>query len=56
MDRPLARSGPRVDGEAGDRVLTGKWSGTEVKIDDEELLVLKEDEVLCMLKQGGNER
>jgi chaperonin GroES len=30
----------------GDKVLIGKWSGTEVKIDDEELLILKEDEIL----------
>jgi len=33
----------------GDKVLIGKWSGTEVKIDDEELLILKEDEVLGIL-------
>ena len=32
--------------EPGDKVLIGKWSGTEVKIDGEELLILKEDEVL----------
>jgi chaperonin GroES len=35
--------------EPGDKVLIGKWSGTEVKIDDEELLILKEDEVLGVL-------
>ena len=34
---------------AGDKVLIGKWSGTEVKIDDEELLILKEDEILGIL-------
>jgi len=33
----------------GDKVLIGKWSGTEVKIDGEELLILKEDEVLGVL-------
>lgn len=33
----------------GDRVLLGKWSGTEVKIDGEEYLILKEDEVLGVL-------
>jgi chaperonin GroES len=33
----------------GDRVLIGKWSGTEVKIDDDEYLILKEDEVLGIL-------
>ena len=34
----------------GDKVLIGKWSGTEVKVDDEELLILKEDEVLGILE------
>jgi chaperonin GroES len=33
----------------GDKVLIGKWSGTEVKIGDEELLILKEDEILGIL-------
>jgi chaperonin GroES len=33
----------------GDKVLIGKWSGTEVKLDGEELLILKEDEVLGVL-------
>lgn len=36
--------------KAGDRVLIGKWSGTEVKVDGEELLILKEDEVLGILE------
>jgi chaperonin GroES len=35
--------------KAGDRVLVGKWSGSEVKIDGEEYLILKEDEVLGIL-------
>jgi chaperonin GroES len=35
--------------KAGDKVLIGKWSGTEVKIDGDELLILKEDEVLGIL-------
>ena len=35
-----------LDLKAGDKVLIGKWSGTEVKIDGEELLILKEDEIL----------
>lgn len=35
--------------KAGDKVLLGKYSGTEVKIDDEEYLILKEDEVLVVL-------
>jgi chaperonin GroES len=36
--------------EAGDVVLIGKWSGTEVTIDSEEYLILKEDEVLGVLR------
>ncbi len=32
--------------KAGDRVLVGKWSGTEVKIDGEEYVIVKEDELL----------
>ena len=35
--------------KAGDRVLVGKWSGSEVKIDGEEYLILKEDEILGIL-------
>ena len=35
--------------KAGDKVLIGKWAGTEVKIDDEDLLILKEDEILGIL-------
>ena len=35
-----------IDIEAGDRVLFGKWSGTEVKIDGEDLLIMKESDVL----------
>jgi chaperonin GroES len=35
--------------KAGDKVLIGKWSGTEVKVDGEELLILKEDEILGVL-------
>ena len=38
-----------ADLKAGDKVLIGKWSGTEVKIDGEELLILKEDEILGIL-------
>ncbi len=34
----------------GDKVLIGKWAGTEVKVGDEELLILKEDEVLGILE------
>ena len=36
--------------KAGDRVLFGKWSGSEVKIDDEELLIMKESGILGVLE------
>ena len=35
----------------GDRILFGKWSGTEVKIDGEELLIMKESDVMGVLDQ-----
>lgn len=39
-----------LDLEAGDRVLFGKWSGTEVKIDGEDLLIMKESDILGVLE------
>jgi chaperonin GroES len=39
-----------IDVKAGDRVLFGKWSGTEVKIDGEELLIMKESDVMGVLE------
>jgi chaperonin GroES len=36
--------------KAGERVLFGKWSGTEVKIDGEELLIMKESDILGVLE------
>jgi chaperonin GroES len=38
-----------LDVKAGDRVLFGKWSGTEVKIDGQELLIMKESDILGVL-------
>lgn len=38
-----------LDVQAGDRVLFGKWSGTEVKIDGDELLIMKESDILGIL-------
>ena len=38
-----------LDVKAGDRILFGKWGGTEVKIDGEDLLILKESDVLGVL-------
>jgi chaperonin GroES len=37
----------------GDRVLFGKWSGTEVKIDGEELLIMKESDVMGVLENAA---
>jgi chaperonin GroES len=37
--------------KAGDRVLFGKWSGTEVKIDGEELLIMKESDVMGVIEK-----
>ena len=39
-----------LDVKAGDRILFGKWSGTEVKIDGEELLIMKESDILGVLE------
>ena len=44
-------SGNRValDVKAGDRVLFGKWGGTEVKIDGEDLLIMKESDIMGVI-------
>ncbi len=39
-----------LDVKAGDRILFGKWSGTEVKIDGEDLLIMKESDILGVLE------
>ncbi|ATJ90969.1 co-chaperone GroES [Acetobacter tropicalis] len=38
-----------LDVKAGDKILFGKWSGTEVKIDGEELLIMKESDILGII-------
>jgi chaperonin GroES len=38
-----------IDIKAGDRVLFGKWSGTEVKIDGDELLIMKESDIMGVI-------
>jgi chaperonin GroES len=38
-----------LDVKAGDKILFGKYSGTDIKIDDEEYLILREDEVLAVV-------
>ncbi len=39
-----------LDVKAGDRVLFGKWSGTEVKIDGEDLLIMKESDIMGIIE------
>ena len=39
-----------IDVKVGDRILFGKWSGTEVKIDGEDLLIMKESDILGVLE------
>ncbi|WP_018699394.1 co-chaperone GroES [Amorphus coralli] len=39
-----------LDVKAGDRVLFGKWSGTEVKIDGEDLLIMKETDIMGVIE------
>src|SRR6201988_796953 len=40
-----------IDIKVGDRVLFGKWSGTEVKIDGQDLLIMKESDVLGVIEE-----
>ena len=42
-----------MDLKAGDRVLFGKWSGTEVKLDGEELIIMKEADIMGVLDAGA---
>lgn len=42
-----------LDVKKGDRVLFGKYSGSEIKIDGEELLIMREDEILGILERAG---
>ena len=59
MEGEVVATGPGARGEdgkiqaldvkAGDRVLFGKWSGTEVKIDGEELLIMKESDIMGVI-------
>ena len=42
-----------LDVKTGDRVLFGKWSGTEIKIDGEELMIMKESDIMGLLEGGA---
>jgi chaperonin GroES len=43
-----------MDVKAGDTILFGKYSGQEIKLDGEEYLIMREDEVLAVLDEGGS--
>ena len=43
-------SGLRLEVKPGDRILFGKYSGSEIKIEGEEYLILREDEILAVLE------
>jgi chaperonin GroES len=45
-----------LDVKAGDRILFGKWSGTEVKMDGEELLIMKESDIMGVLEGATKKR
>ena len=44
-----------IDVKVGDRVLFGKWSGTEVRLDNQELLIMKESDIMGVIEQSGAE-
>jgi chaperonin GroES len=43
-----------LDVKAGDRVLFGKWSGTEVRIDGQDLLIMKESDIMGVIEQSAS--
>ena len=45
-----------LDVRAGDRILFGKWSGSEVKIDGEELIIMKESDILGIIEGAAAKR
>ena len=45
-----------LDVKAGDRILFGKWSGTEVKIDGQDLLIMKESDIMGVIEQTASKK
>src|SRR6059058_1057978 len=45
-----------LDVKAGDRVLFGKWSGTEVKLDGEDVIIMKESDVMGVIEQTASRK
>jgi len=66
MEGEIIAAGPGARGEdgklhpldvkAGDRVLFGKWSGTEVKIDGEELMIMKESDIMGVIDAKSSKK
>ena len=66
MEGEVVAAGPGARGEdgklqpmdlrSGDRVLFGKWSGTEVKLDGEELIIMKESDVMGVIERDAPAR
>ncbi len=66
MEGEIIATGPGARGEdgklhaldvkAGDRVLFGKWSGTEVKIDSQEYLILKESDIMGVIEGSATKK
>lgn len=56
-DGAILEDGSRrpLDLKVGDRVLFGKYSGTEVKLGDEELLVMRESDIMAVIEDEGKE-
>jgi chaperonin GroES len=62
MEGEVVAAGPGARGEdgkiqpmdvrAGDRVLFGKWSGTEVKLDGEEMIIMKESDIMGVIEHA----
>src|SRR4030081_3068347 len=42
-----------LDVKKGDRILFGKWSGTEIKLDGEDLLIMKESDIMGIIESGS---
>src|SRR5947209_20178386 len=45
-----------LDVKAGDKILFGKWSGTEVKLNGEELLIMKESDIMGIIEGGASQK
>jgi chaperonin GroES len=45
-----------LDVKAGDRILFGKYAGTEIKIDDQDYLIMREEEILAVLESEKNKK